>query len=395
MELRKHQKEFVDRNPDYALLAWEMRVGKQLPACIWSNHPKRNSNPIIVCLKQSRDDWKKDAPHATVYSKEEFKKYYKNIKDPSCLVIDEAHTTASPLFTKARSQLSTAIYTFIRTNPKIHVLLLTATPIRNDPSSLHTLLCYRGVFIPWKEWRDKFYSLEFRPFLRFPAYFPKPTWRTDIRPILEKYSDIVSLRDCVGELPPETVEIIKVKTPKYKAPIGELTKWTDEHQHEQTLKADEIKKLGYRKLIIACHYTAQIDSLANELGKDREVFVLDGRTKNPGEIKRLAQASDECYFIVQASMGMGFDGYMFPALVFASMSHKSVDHTQMKGRLRSLEDLHPVVYYYLIGGKWDQRIYDCIMVNRNFDPHWYLQNKQDFDILDKCQDQNNINESGI
>jgi hypothetical protein len=366
---------FIDQNPDYALLAWEMRTGKQLPACLWSNHPKRNKNPIVVCLKQNKSDWKKDAPHATVYTKEEIKKFGKDIKNPTCLVIDECHTCASPLFTKARSQLSTAIYNLIKENPNMHVLLLTATPIRNDPSSLHTLLCYRGVFIPWKSWRERFYSLEYKPYLRFPAYFPKADWRIKIRPILEKYANIVSLRDCIGELPPETVELIKIKNKPYVPVIGELPKWTDHHQAEQVGKSEEIKKLGYRKLIIACHYTAQIDLLASELGKDREVFVLDGRTKNPSEIKLLAQESDECYFIVQASMGMGWDGFMFPALVFASMSHKSVDHTQMKGRLRSVDDPHPVIYYYLIGGKWDKRIYDSIMLNQDFNPHIYKYEK--------------------
>jgi len=375
MELRPHQKKFIDENPNHALLAWEMRVGKQLPACLWSNHPIRNRYPIIICLKQNKKDWQKDAPHATVYTKEEFKKHYMKIHKPSCLVIDEAHVTASPLFTKNRSQLSTAIYTFIKDNPDIHVLLLTATPIRNDPSSLHTLLCYRGVFIPWKLWREKFYSLEYRPFLRFPAYFPKPDWRIKIRPVLEKYANIVSLRDCVNDLPPEMTEIIKVKTPKYVPPLDEIVTWTHEHQHEQIGKAEVIKGLGYRKLIVVCHYTAQIDLLANELAKDREVFVLDGRTKDPSTVKKQAQESDECYFIVQASMGMGWDGYMFGAIVFASMSHKSVDHTQMKGRLRSLEDLHPVVYHYLIGGKWDQRIYDSILANQDFNPHIYKYEK--------------------
>ncbi len=72
MKLRKHQKEFLDKNPDRALLAWEMRVGKSLPASIWSNHPSRNSNPIVVCPKQLKSSWQKEAPHATVYTKEEF-----------------------------------------------------------------------------------------------------------------------------------------------------------------------------------------------------------------------------------------------------------------------------------------------------------------------------------
>lgn len=372
MLLRKHQQKFIDENPDYALLAWEMRTGKQLPACLWSNHPRRNKNPIVICLKQNKKDWQRDAPHATVYTKEEIKKYAKDIKNPSCLVIDEAHVTGSPLFTKNRSQLSTAIYNLIKDNPDMHVLLLTATPIRNDPSSLHTLLCYRHIFIPWKEWRERFYTLEYRPFLRFPAYFPKPDWRIKIRPILERYANIVSLRDCVDDFPPETVEIIKVKTKPYVPQVGELPKWTDHHQAEQEGKAEVIKTLGYRKLIVVCHYTNQIDSLTKELEKDREVFILDGRTKNPDQIKRQAQESPECYFIVQASMLMGWDGYMFGAMVFASMSHKSVDHTQAKGRLRTVDDPHPVIYYYLIGGKWDKRIYDSIMENRNFNPHIYL-----------------------
>jgi len=372
MVLRKHQQKFLNQNPDNAILAWEMRVGKFLPGCLWSNDPKRNSNPIIICPKALKSEWIKGAPHATVYSKEEFKKHWNTIKNPSCIVIDEAQTTASALFTKGRSQLSTDIYNFIKDNKGINVLLLTATPIRNDPASLHTLLCYIGVYIPWKEWRNEFYTLESRPFLRFPAWFPRSDWRVKIRKYLEMHCNIVSLRDCVDDLPPEMIEIVKVKTPPYERVEGEITRWTDIHQHEQANKVEAIKKLGYRKLIIACQYTAQIDKLAKELIKEKPVFILDGRTKNHDEVKRMAQEAPDCYFLVQSSMGLGFDGYMFPALVFASMSHKSVDHTQMKGRLRSLEDLHPSIIFYLIGGIWDKRIYDSIILNQNFNPHIYL-----------------------
>lgn len=373
--LRKHQKEFLDKNPDNAILAWEMRTGKSLPACLWSNDPKRNKKAIIVCPKQLKPDWVRDAPHATVYTKEEFKKHYKTIEYPTCLVIDEAHTTAAPIFLKGRSELAVSVYTFIKSNPEMHVLLLTATPIRNDPWSLHTLLCYIGKYYDWKEWRKYFFSLESRPYLRFPAWFPKSDWRMRIRPILEKHCSIVSLRDCVDDLPPEIIDVVKVKTPKYERPIDEIVTWTHEHQHEQINKAKVIKDLGYRKIIISCHYTEQIDALAKELGKDKTVFVLDGRTKHPLEVKKQAQEADECYFIVQSSMGVGFDGHMFSALVFASLSHKTVDHTQMKGRLRSVTDLHPVNYIYLIGGRWDKRIYDSIIKNQEFNPHIYLNEK--------------------
>lgn len=374
VKLRPHQKRFLAADPDKALLCWEMRTGKTLPAVMWGE--RRKENAIIVCPKQLVKDWESEAPYANVFSKEQFKMAWRDIIDPSCLIIDEAHTFGSALFTKKRSQLATAMYGFIKAYPDMPVLLLSATPIRNDPSSLHTLLCYIGHYIPWKEWRKEFYDLKRLPFLRFPAYFPKDDWRIRIRTYLEKYADIVSLKDCVDSLPPVTDIVVtkEVKAPKYVKPFDEETRWTDEHQHEQSNKLAYIKSLGYRKIIIACHYTAQIDALEKELSKEREVFVLDGRTKDSWAIKLAAQKSDECYFIVQASMGFGFDGYMFGALVFASMPHTSVFHTQMLGRMTSTEKKHlkPIFNYYLIGGRWDQRIYDAVIKNKDFNPHVYL-----------------------
>ncbi len=137
-----HQQRIVDLNPNKALLCHEMRTGKTLIAVNWLE--MRANNSIVVCPKQLKKSWKENSPLSSVYSKEEFKKKWKTIEKPSGLVIDEAHTFASPLFTKGRSQLSTAMYEFIKANPDMDVMLLTATPIRNDPSSLHTLLCFIG-----------------------------------------------------------------------------------------------------------------------------------------------------------------------------------------------------------------------------------------------------------
>ena len=142
-----------------------------------------------------------------------------------------------------------------------------------------------------------------------------------------------------------------------------------EHRHEQQHKAPEILRLGYRKVLVVAHYTEQIDELVKELGKDRPVFVLDGRTKDAAAVKQAAQEADDCYFIVQASMGFGFDGWMFSAIVFASMSHACVAHTQMLGRMRHLDHLKVVPAYYLLGGRWDKRIYDTIQRGKDFNPH--------------------------
>lgn len=373
-KLWPHQQRVVKENPKRAILAHEMRTGKSLIGAHWVDHPKRAGNTYIVTPKQNKTDWIKMNTRAVVLTKEEFKKHRSMILRPTAIVVDEAHYFASALFMrkgKGRSQLSEALYTLIQDNPDMHVLLLTATPIRQDAWSLHTLLCYIGVYYDWKQWRDDFFILTRLPFLAWPIYVPRPDWRIKIRPYLEKHCDIVSLRDIVDDLPPMEPEFIKIKHAPYKRPEDEIVNWTHEHQYEQQDKYKEILKLGYRKILIAAHYTAQIDELQKHLEKDRPVFVLDGRTKDAATVKLAAQEADDCYFIVQASMGFAFDAWMFGAMVFASMSHSCVHHTQMLGRMRHLEHLKKVPLYYLMGGRWDKRIYETIEKGRDFNPHEY------------------------
>jgi superfamily II DNA or RNA helicase len=370
MKLWPHQAKFLKENPAKAILAWEMRTGKTLPASIWIDDPKQAGNTFIVSPKRNKKDWMRLGTKATVLSKEEFKKYAKEIKNPTAIVIDEAHYFASGLFLPGRSQLATALYTLVKDYPNMHVLLLTATPIRQDAISLHTLLCYIGEYYPWKGWREQFFHKESAYYLPYPAWVPNDDWRIKIRPYLEKHCDIISLRDIVDDLPPMDPVFIEVKhTTKERLPTD--AHWMDEHKMEQRDKGKEIMKLGYRKILIVAHYTSQIDDLTEELSKDKPVFVLDGRTKDPDALKRAAQEADDCYFIVQSSMGFGFDAWMFGALVFASTSHSCVNHTQMLGRMRHLEHMKSVTPYYLMGGEWDHRIYETIEAGKDFNPHVY------------------------
>lgn len=385
MNAYPHQQTFIDRNPNKEILAWEMRVGKTLPASVWIDNPCRAGNTYIITPKQNKKDWERMGTKAMVLSKEEFKKT--DIKNPTAIVIDEAHNFASALFIRkgtGRSQLAEKLYKLVQQYPDAHILLLTATPIRQDAWSLHTLLCFIGVYYDWKEWRAKFFTKKAMPFLPRPAWMkqdemptawvPHKDWRIKIRPVLEKHCNIVSLRDIVDYLPPiEPVEI-KIKQPAYVPPRDEVVTWVHEHQHEQQNKHKEILALEYRKILVVAHYTAQIDDLTRELQKEKPVYVLDGRTKDADAVKTAAQESPDCYFIVQASMGFGFDGYMFSAIIFASMSHSCVHHTQMLGRMRHQKYLHDVPAYYLIGGKWDERIYQTIKRGEDFNPHTYERN---------------------
>lgn len=377
MKLRPHQARIVKQNPRKALLVHEMRTGKSLIAKLWSEHPDRNDNAVVVCMKSNKKDWVELCPHATVYTKEEFKRDWQEIERPTCIVVDECHNFASPLFiAKLRSQLAEALYYFIKNNPEMDILLLTATPLTNNPASLHTLLSYLGKNIDWKEYRDRYYTLERRPYLPHPAWLPKAGWRIRANKTLEKYADIVSLKDCVDSLPPVIEEVVKVKIKPKVFTDDEEYHWTKAHLHEQTFKVSKIKDIaqGHRKLILVCHYTAQIDFLKEKLEKLRPVYVLDGRTKDSSNLIKEAQQSPDCFFIVQSSMGMGFDGYMFGALVFVSMGHRVLDAVQMKGRLTSVDNPKPCLYYYITasGDSWDKKIYNSVIKEGvDFDIHKY------------------------
>lgn len=368
-----HQKKFLSRNPNKALLNWEARVGKSLPASIWVDMPCRAGNTFIISTKQNKKDWIAFGTKATVLTKEEFRKVANSISHPTAIVVDEIHNFASALFIKGRSQMATALYNFIKKYPDCDLLGLSATMIRQNAWSLHTVLCYSGIYYDWKWWREEFFQLTQMPFLQYPIWIPKPDWRIKIRPYLEKHCDIVSLKDIVAYLPPVESKIIKIKQKKYVRPTDEIVTWVDEHYWEQNGKLEEILKLGYKKIILVCKYTKQIDFLAEKLKDEKPVHILDGRTKDQSATKKLAQESEECFFIVQSSMGETWDGWNFGCMVFVSLGHSCYQYTQMVGRQRHLEHLRIVEIIFLIGGRWDANIYKCVVeLGKDFNPFIYL-----------------------
>jgi superfamily II DNA or RNA helicase len=373
MELLPHQIKYARGYPDKAILAHEGGTGKSVCASVWL-HDGRDSDALVICTKRIVKKWeetlKKWDTKATVWSKEQFK------KEPhhkwSAIVVDEADEFASPLFTKARSQLATKLYEQIK-KYDCPILLLTATPVRSNPWNLHSLLCYIGHYIDWKVWRSEFFELSYLPYLPRPAYMPKPDWRSKMRPLLQKYTDIVLLKDCVEYLPPVSESVITVKNEPFKCPLEIVTptaKFVAQHKHEQSNKVKEILDIAkdYRKVLVVAYYIEQLEELAKQLGKDRETFMVHGGVKNQEDILKQANDSDECFLVVQASLGVGFDANTFSAIMFASMSYKVRDWVQMKFRVRRIHDLHPVAYYYLIGGRADQNVYKVIQEGKDFVP---------------------------
>lgn len=376
MTLYQHQKEFLDANPNHAILCWETGTGKTFGADLWLERSDRLTNALIICPKQIRSDWKDTVPDATVYSFEDFLKA--DLPDkPSAIVVDEADAMASPLFVaKLRSKRTEKLYEYVMANPDVHVLFLSATPVRSTPWNMHTLLVL-AMLVPadsWKSYREKYFSLQHKPYLPRPAWMPVDGWQKMMQPLIDKYTYTALMSDLV-DLPEETHEVIKLKAPDYEKneEWEPMAQFVADHRLEQATKAQEIKRIskGYRKVVVVAHYREQIDDLYKKLSKERSVFVLDGRTTDAQRVVADAEDSPECYIIIQASVGAGFELPSFAVMVFASQGYSVRNYTQMIGRIKRINSLKPTKYFYLLGGRCDKMIYASIKKNKDFVPSFY------------------------
>ena len=378
MKPLKHQKKFTKGYKGSPLLAHEGGTGKTVCACLWLKD-KRDKDALVVCPKKVIRKWQRAlaawGTKATVISKEEFKKT--PFKKWSAVVIDEADEFAGMIFVgRQRSELAITLYNYVREySPKI--LLLTGTPVRSTPWNLHSLLCFMNIWVPIKEFRDAFFELK-KPedrgygYLQRPSYIPRPHWRDKVRLWLEKYADIVLLSDCVKQLPVPEIRIIKVKTPKMKITEDQYT-FRDHHMHEQTEKLPYIKSLGkeFKKVLLVAYYRDQIEQLIKDLkGQGKDIFYVYGGVSTKKQEAQIegAEKSKNCFFIVQASVGAGFDGDTFDCLAFASMSYSVRDYVQMCWRLPRIHNLHGYTKVFLQGGKCDETVYDHVQQGLDFVP---------------------------
>ena len=362
-----HQQRIIDLNPKKILLDWSPRVGKTLPACIWIDLPEQRDNTFIICKKSNKKEWIAMGTRATVLTKEELKKT--KIVNPTAIVVDECHNFGAGLFIKGRSQLATALYNLLREYPDCHFMGLSGSMVRNSPWSFHTLLCYLGVYIPWKDWRNEFFEQKQTNFNPWPIWMPKKNWREGVYEYRRKYCDQVSLSQVVDYLPPVKPVVVHIKQSKYIKPINEVVTWVHENRHEQQGKDKWLIDLEYKKIIIVCRYTDQINSLAEKLKEYKDVFILNGQTKDQGEVIKQAQESEECFFLVNSKMGEAWDGWMFDCMVFASMDDAFVANFQMHERQRNIKNLKDIEIFYLIGGRFDKKIYESFLLGQDFNPH--------------------------
>jgi len=377
--LHEHQEKYAKGYKDKVLCVFETGLGKTVAACVWLKDG-RDKDALVVCPKRVVEKWKDElkkwGTKATVLSFENFKKTPH--KKWSAIVVDEATGFASPLFVqKLRSKRTEHLYELLRRfNIETPIFLATATPIASSAWNLHTLLTFSGKYIDWRKWRERFFQLERRPYLTGMAWMPRPTWRKDVQRILKENSDIVLLKDVVSDVPREYIE--EIETPSEKFVLREWepsARFAEEHKHEQKGKLETIKRIasGYRKVLVVAHYREHCEQLLKELSKERETILVYGGTKDQESMLRYAnEVMEEGYLIVQASLGAGFDADSFSCCIFAGLGYSALNHSQMKGRIKRIHNLHDVYFYYLLGGRCDDAVWKQIQKGNDFIPNEFM-----------------------
>ena len=104
MKLYKHQQNFIDKNPDKALLVWDTGTGKSLTAIHWLLK-RKSKKSLLICPKNIVKKWERelkehDLHDVDILTYQTFKKVDLNIYE--AVVCDEAHNLSSPLFEKGR-----------------------------------------------------------------------------------------------------------------------------------------------------------------------------------------------------------------------------------------------------------------------------------------------------
>lgn len=384
LTLYPHQEKFLKENPNKALLAWDTGTGKSLAAMEWMKK-RPNEYFVIIVPKNIKAKWLKDIEsmdplRVLLLTKEEFKTFPS--RNWSGIVVDEADFFGSALFKKGRSELSEKLYNDIMHNNIEHVLLMTATPFRNQPHTIHSLFSYLDLAPTWKDWQSKHYALVRRPYNPRPFYEPKKYWRISAlsfalpRMYTAKISDIST----VPEQHNEQIDI-PTEVPVNVHEDNAVKEWHAYARAENGKeKLDWIKNYlqGKSKVVVVCRYKEQIAMYAKELAKETEVFVLTGDVKDQGEVIEQAKKSFECVFLIQASIGAGFqlaenpnkckeNGYYnFSHMIFASMSFSHRDYVQMKGRILRGDALQENWYVHVLGGKKDEAVYKVVMKGEDF-----------------------------
>ncbi len=409
MILYEHQKEMIARNPSKVGLAFGCGMGKTRTT-LWLVKDKGRvlvTAPKTTILNKTWEREKEsigiDVP-LMVTSKERFKK---GAPKADVLVLDEAHcflgvTAATRYRNKVEipraSQLFEETLKWVKTHQPKHIYMCSATPMP-QPMAVWAAAQLFGEDWDYFAFRRRFY--QFVPNIGRGVWLPKKDKQSEneLRALATRFWNFKRMEDAF-DVPKQvfkTVEVgmsaAQVKSmrelpmlfPDPLVRIGKALQVEQGHFEGEELdeyKTSEVEELAveFPKLLVFARYTHQIDRMAKKLKKafpNKDILILDGRTKDRRELLRLAEVpSNETIVIAQSQVSSSYELPSFRCTVFASLSYSFVDHEQALGRTQRANRISKNVYVYLLAGDVDKAVLDAVQHKRDFSELLYTQHEQ-------------------
>lgn len=369
---------------------------------------------LIICPKTQREDqnWEREAKNnnidinITVISKEEFRKYAHSLKSFKTVIVDEAHTClgifpnvcwVKKVARPKTSQLFKELQQYIaRTKPE-RLYLATATIMRS-PMTVWGAATILGHGWNFYSFRDTFY-------IRLPmpgreVWAPKNDTASKIHlaEAVKKIGYVGRLEDYF-DVPDQTYRTIYTQNSvQQRARIKEMSlEYPDAlvrvgkiHQIENgVLSGDEFSapelfpnekinvlldlSIEFPRMVVFAKFTAQINEIKIAFEKKgKKVLVLNGATKDRGEVIKEANRLTNCIFIAQCQVSAGWELPEYPVMVFASRTYSFVDYDQAIGRIQRANNIKKNLYINLVAkGGTDMAVDRSLSMKQDFNEKLY------------------------
>jgi len=385
MNLDTHQQAIVDKNPDRWLFSWQTGTGKTLASLVLA---KDKGSVLIVVPKSLKEQWQEQTTHP-VLTKEEFKKNIDKLPAHNCIIIDEAH-----YFAGYKSKLHKSLMWYIAEHRPQHIYLLTATPYLSSVWNIYALGRILGKDWNWLKWNRYFFhqiQMGHRRISVQKKTIDGKLVEDIVSGIVNELGNTVRMDECV-DLPEQTfkTEYFELHVSQKRAienliDIVPIVRWTKIHQicggslkgdsytKDQFFKSNKLERLKdllheHKKAIVVCRYNNELALLSREL-KAKNIFIINGKTKDKHEILKQTNDMDECVLLVQAACSEGWEAPTFPTMIFYSYDFSLKNYIQMIGRIQRINKIKKNLYLSLI-------------VKSTIDEDVYkgIQNKKDLDI---------------
>jgi hypothetical protein len=415
LELWEHQKNILDKNPDYQLLAWDPGIGKTLGSLKLAK--KNGGSTMAITPKGLKDKWVEEIKfldgETKVVTKEFFRDNKKDIKRFDNIIIDEAHRNWA-----AWNQSSRALFWWLKKHKPDRIWLLTATPYCSTPMNVYYLgkIC-RYTPYSAQEFKSRFFYKKWigrkqidYPLLKNPSKEKRIDCQRRLHEYMLNFSDIVK-RDDVFDVPDQqfieeqfdytkSQEVAMAKLDKFLTNRGTFFGYAhqiasgylnpDSIQEEIDISSGKIDRLldlseDFPVVLIYSRYHQQQEDIRAALQKKYPkawVKVLNG--DNSSESTKLSEKlnstfvknkedvlDNRAYLIASTGVAEGWQCVNVNQAIYMSLPWGYKDFIQSRDRILRSNNLKENIYRIFLTGRVDKQIYKNLKNGEDIDPKNY------------------------